>query len=609
MADIKPTAQSLLNGITNDVKTRSLLDGNDAFDFAPKPFTEMVGSANQPNKVTKSKDTNSDSDVIAARNDMAATIADVKAKIKARLKEIAEKGDVPVKEKKALEALQKVATFLLKADSADQIELPKELTQKLNEFLAKGDELNAADIASFMRDFIDVFRNLKIALPTATVKTDIKAADGTVIVDAATAEAKPLTWPQEIVDAFKDLDLPGVVADPTKPINIMDALRAVKALVNESEDAALETMDFKSKLLELPQDQASILVVGTTVIPQTTTDAAATVDASAEVKAPVAPAKVDATAASLLVQNVKNEATKTLVEEDPSKAVDPNADLNAILAAAGKPTQKETKVGDAIKQQHPMVTALQMQNSVNSTAFKANAKDDTPSLSDISLSAQAPGRDTDYKTNRDAASSARSSGNVDAAAQLRSNPIVVAAPALNEIRSEVFRDDHNNPVMGPSSIDNSAKNVAKAATALPSTPSQPSTATQQIIAQIQQKGNKATSISVQLTPAELGRVEVRLDIKRDGQVHTIVTVDNPETLALLQKDSAHLERSLQQAGLNANSENMSFNLRDQNQANQFGQERKRFSRDAVSDGSLKEVTMNVLPEGQIFSDNRVNYHA
>lgn len=76
-----------------------------------------------------------------------------------------------------------------------------------------------------------------------------------------------------------------------------------------------------------------------------------------------------------------------------------------------------------------------------------------------------------------------------------------------------------------------------------------------------------------LHPAELGRVDIRLEIAKDGTVQATVTADNQQTFDMLQRDSRSLERALQQAGLQADSGSLSFNLRSdgQNQAHQHAQ--------------------------------------
>lgn len=67
-------------------------------------------------------------------------------------------------------------------------------------------------------------------------------------------------------------------------------------------------------------------------------------------------------------------------------------------------------------------------------------------------------------------------------------------------------------------------------------------------------------ISIQLRPESLGRVDVRLDVGHDGRVSAMISAERPETLELLQRDARSLERALQDAGLGADSNSLSFNL-------------------------------------------------
>ncbi|MDO9411989.1 MAG: flagellar hook-length control protein FliK [Pseudolabrys sp.] len=68
---------------------------------------------------------------------------------------------------------------------------------------------------------------------------------------------------------------------------------------------------------------------------------------------------------------------------------------------------------------------------------------------------------------------------------------------------------------------------------------------------------------IRLDPAELGRIHVRLDVDRDGNVVTHMMADRPDTLDMLRKDTAGLERALQDAGLKTSDNSLQFSLRDQ----------------------------------------------
>jgi flagellar hook-length control protein FliK len=67
---------------------------------------------------------------------------------------------------------------------------------------------------------------------------------------------------------------------------------------------------------------------------------------------------------------------------------------------------------------------------------------------------------------------------------------------------------------------------------------------------------------IRLDPAELGRIDVRLDIGEGGDVKAHLVVDRVETLALLQRDAKTLERAFEQAGLKPSEGSIDLSLRD-----------------------------------------------
>ena len=73
---------------------------------------------------------------------------------------------------------------------------------------------------------------------------------------------------------------------------------------------------------------------------------------------------------------------------------------------------------------------------------------------------------------------------------------------------------------------------------------------------------------IRLDPPELGRIEVHLDVDRDGQVTSRLIADRSDTLDLLRRDAAGLERALQDAGLKTSNNGLQFSLRDQTMGRQ-----------------------------------------
>jgi flagellar hook-length control protein FliK len=68
---------------------------------------------------------------------------------------------------------------------------------------------------------------------------------------------------------------------------------------------------------------------------------------------------------------------------------------------------------------------------------------------------------------------------------------------------------------------------------------------------------------IRLDPPDLGHIHVRLDVDKDGNVITHMVADRTDTLDMLRRDSAGLERALQDAGLKTSDNGMQFSLRDQ----------------------------------------------
>ncbi|WPZ34183.1 flagellar hook-length control protein FliK [Thalassobaculum sp. OXR-137] len=68
-------------------------------------------------------------------------------------------------------------------------------------------------------------------------------------------------------------------------------------------------------------------------------------------------------------------------------------------------------------------------------------------------------------------------------------------------------------------------------------------------------------VTIRLTPEELGKVDIRIEISKEGLVRAVVAVERPETLELLQRDAKGLERVLQDAGLQTDGDSLEFDLR------------------------------------------------
>jgi len=111
----------------------------------------------------------------------------------------------------------------------------------------------------------------------------------------------------------------------------------------------------------------------------------------------------------------------------------------------------------------------------------------------------------------------------------------------------------------------------------------------------------AKEFEIRLDPPELGRIEVRLNVDRDGNVTSRLIADRQDTLDLLKRDSSGLERALQDAGLKTSDNGMQFSLRDQSLAQQQneGNGKSNTTRVVVPDEALPTVEAPVQSYGRL----------
>jgi hypothetical protein len=118
---------------------------------------------------------------------------------------------------------------------------------------------------------------------------------------------------------------------------------------------------------------------------------------------------------------------------------------------------------------------------------------------------------------------------------------------------------------------------------------------------------------IRLDPPELGRIEVRLDLSKNGEVNAELTVDRVETLSLLQRDARTLERAFEQIGLKAGEGSINLTLRDPNADSQRDSSRQEQERSThphrVNEQSLEQESLNQPMKRYVWrSANGVDMH-
>ena len=134
----------------------------------------------------------------------------------------------------------------------------------------------------------------------------------------------------------------------------------------------------------------------------------------------------------------------------------------------------------------------------------------------------------------------------------------------------------------------------------------------QVVLQLNRNAKSGNDqMTLQLHPADLGQVNIKLDISSDGKVSGTVTASNPATLDMLSKDSRSLERSLQDAGFQADPGSLQFGLGNQS-GNHTGQSAQNapsgFSTNSTSNSveGVVDASVNPVQETYYITPTGVN---
>ncbi|SMF67730.1 Flagellar hook-length control protein FliK [Tistlia consotensis] len=142
-------------------------------------------------------------------------------------------------------------------------------------------------------------------------------------------------------------------------------------------------------------------------------------------------------------------------------------------------------------------------------------------------------------------------------------------------KTQVLQPASGSDILLPAGADAARVQAPQTAAATaPATPTPPAQAP--LADQVAVQMHKALSLgkdrlTIQLHPAELGRVDIKLDLGGDGPVRAVLHAERKDTMDLLQRDSRGLERALQNAGLQTDGNSISFDLRGGGQQQRSGQ--------------------------------------
>lgn len=108
-------------------------------------------------------------------------------------------------------------------------------------------------------------------------------------------------------------------------------------------------------------------------------------------------------------------------------------------------------------------------------------------------------------------------------------------------------------------------------------------------------------IRIRMHPEELGRVDVKMEVGDDGRILAVLKAERPETLDILRRDVAGLEKALQEAGLDVGADSFTFDDSTDGQAyagfdDDQGPNTARESDELGEDGSENADASAIPPE-------------
>ncbi|WP_417494378.1 flagellar hook-length control protein FliK [Maricaulis sp.] len=427
----------------------------------------------------------------------------------------------------------------------------------------RGSEMAAAAPAQPAAARPAVNPNASGAVPGSQVAaTAAKPASAKALADssAAKTEAAATASPATATGTTPSIDAPGM--DQGAP--------AAMTLPGDTGGAAVsqpqETMSAEPRAGALAQAQASEQTPGLArAEPQAQTQAQA--QAQAQASAPAQPQSRNAAPTGAAEQAMPEPASlkgdqppvmATLSTEDATQQpVVAASTAGAAAAAAVQPASPEV-AGRQSHARHGMderdragPAARSKGKSAASQAVPASAQPQNTGVKPQPQSAPATGSASplpDVTVNTGEPAPAQTAPSAALAAGSARLPVVTADPVMTT---------------GTDTTAAAAKagQTTTADAANPNSPRFTPGSAAHLAAQISQRFNNGSRVfGIRLDPAELGRVDIRMELTHNNRVHATLTVERGDTLAELQRSTRDLERALNEAGLELAEDGLSFEL-------------------------------------------------
>ena len=307
-----------------------------------------------------------------------------------------------------------------------------------------------------------------------------------------------------------------------------------------------------------------------------TAEAAAAAGASATASQAAKPAQSAAKPEAQGQQAALPAGHKPQAAQDPAKGGRVNSAVQVDTAAKGLTSRPSAALGGAAATAAIAEEAAPKPPAAT-TANRSKAKP-------VQSVASGPGTQTDSATSKTAA--AQSGGVANPAAATDAGRSATQVGTARGLGAEVpTASGGGQPSQSPgatgSSLSGGSLQNASFTEALNTARSSGAPAPAEQIALQVQKAQLAgkDQVTIKLHPAELGRIDVKLEKGDDGVLRAVISAERSETLDLLQRDARGLERALQEAGVKTDSGSLNFNLKGQ-QDPEHGQAEARMGKPA-----------------------------
>jgi hypothetical protein len=410
---------------------------------------------------------------------------------------------------------------------------------------------------------------------TGIAKAAVKEAASDVVPAAdSTASADPAASAQPAATSATPAAVAAVIAVPVAATDIVAAPAsqastaeplAIAAAAIATSTSTVEASKPVTAAVQGSGDQpkpASAPATQATTPSEVTPIAAAPVAATPDVAVPAAAVAINAqTATDAITTPVNQPAAKAdaVVQAGPELAA-------AVAAATPDATVAPKATPRTTIAARPGESAASIKAGIQPPAGEPSTSPDAASKG---VAPQAPVADGKPKTAGGAVDAAKAApANTDTPAAAAAT----AAPHEHRAVTAQVQTDMPDVNQAPSAVQQAQAPSATAPAAAQLTVTAATAAAVPLnglalqIAVTAQSGK--SRFEIRLDPAELGRIDVRIDVDRHGQLTSHLTVEKPETLAMLRQDAPQLQRALDNAGFKTGDGGLQFSLRDQSSSGQ-----------------------------------------